>query len=243
MKKCFKTVLLFFALSILGPTLVACSGTIKLGQDWRTADRSPTGIAPDAATEKQAVVQVYAARAFNWRGIFAVHTWIATKEKDAQEYMVHQVIGWRSWDDLPVVASETDYPDRSWYGYTPEVLVDLRGASAEKAITSIYIAVAEYSYQNRYSVWPGPNSNSFVAEIGRQVAELKLDLPATAIGKDFLSSNVLFARAPSSTGYQFSIYGLLGITLAKVEGLEINIFGLNFGINPVKLKIKLPGIG
>jgi hypothetical protein len=223
--------------------LIACSGTIKFGQDWRTADRSSTGIAPDPLDENEAVVQVYAARAFNWRGIFAVHTWIATKEKSADQYRVHQVMGWRSWDELPVVVSEQDIPDRSWYGYTPEVLVDLRGDEAEKAINSIYRAVADYNYQYRYVLWPGPNSNSFVAEIGRQVPELKLDLPATAIGKDFLTRGMFFDMAPSTTGYQFSIYGLFGLTLAKEEGLEINLLGLNFGINPFKLRLKLPGLG
>ncbi len=230
-------------MTLLGPVLVACSGTIKFAQDWRTADRSSTGIAPDPVREKDAVVQVYAARAFNWRGIFAVHTWIATKERNAPRYKVHQVVGWRAWDELPVVVSEEDLPDRSWYGYTPEVLVDLRGAGAERAIISINRAVTAYNYQYRYTLWPGPNSNTFVAEIGRQVPELKLDLPATAIGKDFLTRAMFIDKAPSSTGYQLSFYGLLGFTLAREEGLEVNILGLNFGFNPLKLKLKLPGIG
>jgi hypothetical protein len=243
MKRYSRLVGMFIFFALLGPLLIACSGTIKLGEDWRTADRSSTGIAPDPSLENEAIVLVYAARAFNWRGIFAVHTWIATKEKDALHYKVHQVVGWRSWDELPVVVSEQDVPDRSWYGYTPEVLVDLRGDDAEMAINSIYRAVADYNYQYRYILWPGPNSNSFVAEIGRQVPELKLDLPATAIGKDFLTKSRFFDAAPSGTGYQFSIYGLFGLTLARVEGLEINVLGLNFGINPFKLRLKLPGLG
>lgn len=243
LEKRLKLIGLLFILSISGPVLIACSGTIKFNQDWRTADRSSTGIAPDPLTEKQAVVQVYAARAFNWRGIFAVHTWIVTKEKEALMYQVHQVLGWRSWDQLPVVMSEPDIPDRSWYGYTPDVLVDLRGMEAEQAITSIYSAVAEYNYQYRYVIWPGPNSNSFVAEIGRQVPSLKLDLPATAIGKDFLTKSKIVDRAPSATGYQFSLFGLFGLTLAKEEGIEINLLGLNFGLNPFKIKLKIPGIG
>lgn len=243
MKKTQKIASMIFVLVLSGPMLIACSGTIKLGEDWRTADRSSTGIAPEPLLEQGAVVQVYAARAFNWRGIFAVHTWIATKEKGALQYKVHQVVGWRSWDELPVVVSEWDLPDRSWYGYTPEVLVDLRGPEAEKAITSIYTAVANYNYQYRYTLWPGPNSNSFVAEIGRQVPELKLNLPATAIGKDYLTKSIFFDAAPSTTGYQFSILGVLGITLAREEGLEIHLLGLNFGINPFKLRLKLPGIG
>ena len=37
-----------------------------------------------------------------------------------------------------------------------------------------------------YVTWPGPNSNTFVAWLGREVPELRLTLPPTAIGKDFL---------------------------------------------------------
>ncbi len=42
--------------------------------DWRTAPRHSIGIAPDPATTPEAVVQVYATRAFGWRGAFGVHT-------------------------------------------------------------------------------------------------------------------------------------------------------------------------
>ena len=75
------------------------------------------------------------------------------------------------------------------------------------------------------------------------LSEFRIHLPATAIGKDFLSGNRLIDRAPSASGYQFSLFGLLGLTLARTEGLEINLLGLNFGINPLALKLKLPGIG
>lgn len=51
------------------------------GQDWRTASRASSGLALRPEEEQEAVVQVYAARTFNWRGYFAVHTWIALKEK------------------------------------------------------------------------------------------------------------------------------------------------------------------
>lgn len=52
--------------------------------DWRTASRDSAGIAPLPAETPEAVVQVYAARTFNWRGTFAVHTWVAVKEKTLQ---------------------------------------------------------------------------------------------------------------------------------------------------------------
>ena len=71
--------------------------------DWRTAPRHSIGIAPDPATTPEAVVQVYAARAFGWRGAFGVHTWIAVKPTGAPAFEVHEAIGWYALRGQPVV--------------------------------------------------------------------------------------------------------------------------------------------
>ena len=144
--------------------------------------------------------------------------------------------------DDPVVIQK-DIPDRLWYDAEPEILVDLRGDGVDAIIARIDTLARSYPYKEQYTLWPGPNSNTFTAWIARQVPELKLDLPPTAIGKDWLGSNVLLAKAPSGTGYQFSICGLLGILIAKEEGIEINLAGLNFGIDLKDLGIRLPGLG
>lgn len=235
--------MIILGVTLTGPLLVAMSGKIRFSEDWRVADRSSAQISPLPAENPEAIVQVFSARAFNWRGLFGVHTWIATKQKNAEFYTVHQVVGWRSWDDLPVVVSKEDIPDRLWYGYKPDIIAVLHGDEAESAIRDIELAVADYPYQYRYRMWPGPNSNTFVAEIGRRVEKLELNLPATAIGKDFLTENRFIDKTPSASGWQFSLFGLIGVSLAKKEGLEINLLGFNYGINPLSFVFKLPGIG
>ena len=237
---------LFFSssLGLVGlPLYTVLSGQAPLGRDYRTADRSSAGIAPLAETTPEAVVQVYAARALNWRGIFGVHTWIATKPENAKEYTVHQVIGWRRYRNLPVLASAPGIPDGRWFGNEPELLDELRDEAAAKAIPKITDAVATYPHPNDYRLWPGPNSNTFMAYVGRQAPELELDLPVTAIGKDYPINGSVIDRAPSGTGYQLSMLGLLGLTLARDEGLELNLLGLSFGIDFSKPAIKLPFIG
>ncbi len=210
--------------------------------DWRTADRSSAGLAPDPAEFRDAIIQVYAARTFGWRRAFAVHTWIATKGPNVDAYTVHHVVGWRSRRNLPVVVSETDIPDRAWYGNVPTVLVDIRGEQAEQLMPKLLNAVSSYPFAEKYVMWPGPNSNTFTAYVGRQVPELKLDLPPTAIGKDYLADTII-DNTPGGSGYQLSVYGVLGLSLGTLEGLEVNVLGLNFGISPLKLQLKLPGIG
>ena len=225
------------------PVVMILSGAVSLERDYRTANRDSAGIAPDPAETPEAVVQVYAARALNWRGIFGVHTWIATKPENAPHFTVHQVIGWRVFRDLPAVFSETAIPDRNWFGNRPEIIAELRGKEATEAIAKIAEAVETYPYVDEYRLWPGPNSNTFTAYVARKVPELKLDLPVTAIGKDYPINGALFERTPSGTGYQISLYGVLGILLSRQEGLELNLIGLSFGIDFARPALKLPFIG
>jgi len=238
-----RMLLVILILLLALPLYTVLSGEAPLGRDYRTADRSSSGLAPRADTTPEAVVQVYFARALNWRGIFGVHTWIATKPAGASEYTVHQVIGWRMYRGLPLVTSAQGTPDGRWFGNDPTLIADLRGETAATAIPKILAAIESYPYHEQYRLWPGPNSNTFMAHIGRQVPELKLDLPATAIGKDFPINGSIFDRAPSGTGYQISMLGILGVTMAREEGLELNLLGLNFGIDFDQPAIRLPFIG
>ena len=236
--------LLFFLLFLAAlPVFMVVTGQAQLGRDFRRADRSSAGIAPPAENTPEAVVQVYTARALNWRGIFAVHSWVATKPENAETYTVHQVIGWRVYRDLPAMVSAPGTPDGRWFGNEPSLIAELRGQAAARAIPKIIEAVANYPYPNEYTVWPGPNSNTFVAYIGKQVPELRMDLPSTAIGKDYPINGSIFDRAPSGTGYQVSMLGVLGVTLAREEGVELNLLGLNFGIDFYKPALKLPFVG
>lgn len=210
--------------------------------DWRTASREPVGLAPDPAATPEPVVQVYAARTVGLRGVFGVHTWVAVKRAGAAAYTVYEVIGWHlRWSDSAVVVRQRA-PDGRWFGNEPELLAERRGAGVDALIDRIEQAVRRYPFAGEYSVWPGPNSNTFTAWITRAVPELEVDLPPTAIGKDYLGDRMV-AKAPSGSGFQLSLGGLLGLTLSDVEGVEINLLGLSFGINPFDPAFKLPLAG
>ena len=53
----------------------------------------------------------------------------------------------------------------------------------------------------------------------------------------------MFAAAPSGSGFQVSLYGLIGILLAVREGLEANLLGLSFEVEPLRPAFKLPALG
>ena len=144
-------------------------------------------------------MQIYTARTYGWRGVFGVHTWFALKPARATSWERFEVVGFGVNRGRRAVRGGPGVPDGRWYGNNPTLLAELRGAKAETAIALLRAAAADYPYQNLYTVWPGPNSNTFIAYLARRVPDLRADLPANAIGKDYPVDGV-FARTPSGTG-------------------------------------------
>jgi hypothetical protein len=237
--RCF---LLLFALLFLLPVAshAAWWHWQPLAPDWRRADWSSAKILPEAATQPEATVHVLAARVGRWRGAFAHHSWVVVKEKDAPSYTRFDVVGWGT----PVRVNHRE-ADGRWYGNLPELVAEVRGEAAERLIPRIREAVKSYAYvtPGTYSAWPGPNSNSFVQHVLAEVPELAHALPPTAIGKDFRENGLFAGLTPSRTGIQASIYGVAGITLGWVEGIELNLLGLVAGLDLRSPALKLPGWG
>jgi hypothetical protein len=134
-------------------------------------------------------------------------------------------------------------PDGLWYGARPKLLVDHRGAGVDAMIDDIEAAIASYPYAHLYQSYPGPNSNTFLAHIGREVPALRLDLPANSIGKDYRPLTRPVGISPSGSGVQFSLLGLLGVSVGIEEGIEFNILGLDFGVDFNSPGLRLPFIG
>lgn len=167
--------------------------TLLIASLWATSlALEPHGVgearAPDPAEFTDAVVQVYGADVWGFRGNFAIHTWVATKARNEPDYTIYQVIGWRLRRGRPVVSVSEGNPAKPWYGSPAVLLHEVRGASAESMVKDIRDAVVAYPYAREYKMWPGPNSNSFVAWIGLKVPELELELPAKAIGQSWMKS-------------------------------------------------------
>ena len=213
-------------------------GLLALGGAAVTADNSENQLREDAVVSEP-VVQVWGARTRGAKGIFGVHTWIAVRPRNETEYTVYEVVGWRlRWTDTAVVVRNR--APNHWFGAEGELYAEKRGAGVEALIQRIDKLAREYPYASTYTLWPGPNSNTFVAWIARSVPELEADLPATAIGKDYIGSDMI-STAPSGKGFQFSLRGLLGIAASSVDGVELNVLGLNFGVSGSGIKLPIVG--
>ena len=224
------------------PLLLSCS-TLGRSGEWWQARRDSSGQAPDPLVVREPVVQVYAARTVGWRGVFGVHTWIVTKRAHAETWTRYEVVGWGVRRGLPAVQVNRTGPDNYWFGSWPDLLADARGDGVDSLIDRIETAVAAYPYPDSYRTWPGPNSNTFTAWVARQVPEVRLDLPPTAIGKDYLPGGAVMATTPAGRGLQLSLLGVAGVLAGWDEGLEVNVLGLTFGVDVKKPALKIPLVG
>ncbi len=240
--RAFRTLLLAFVLFFAAP--LGLHAAFWMSKDhpssWATADWSSTDTLPPASRNRPAMVRVYSARTGRWKGVFATHSWIVLKDEGESSYERWDKVGW----GRPV--RRNNYaPDGRWYGNDPVLLREVRGEEAERLIPKIRAAIAAYAWQARgdYRIWPGPNSNTFIAAVLADVPELEAALPPTAIGKDFPHDGRWLAPTPSRTGFRLSLGGYASLTLAWIEGLEISILGAVAGLDFVHPALKLPGFG
>lgn len=235
--------IVFLSILILFLLPVAARATFFAFEDrprsFREANWSSTGTLPAAAEHPEARVLVMSGRTGGWKGVVAVHSWIVFKRENAPRWNRYDVVGWGS----PVRLNGWA-PDARWYGTPPSVVADIKGAEAQTLIPKIEQAVKEYRYANHgdYRIWPGPNSNSFVATVLRAIPEIGVTMPPNAIGRDFRPGPYL-GWTDSGTGIEASLYGLLGVKIGWVEGIEVNVLGLVVGLDIRDPAIKLPGFG
>ena len=232
----FAIFVLFIAPILARAALYAVSNDPR---SWREADWSSTGLLPAAAESAPARVIIFSGTAGAWKGVFSVHSWIVLKGANETRWRRYDVVGWGQ----PVRLN--NWPvDGKWYGNTPVALADISGPDAEKLIPHIEAAVKAYDYAQTgdYRIWPGPNSNSFVAAILRTVPELGLALPSNAVGRDF-RHGFFAGTSDSGTGFEINLHGVAGIKLGWVEGIELNLLGLVAGLDLRHPGLKVPGFG
>ncbi len=207
---------------------------------WRVADWSSAGILPEAAASNSAKIYVMSARTGGLKGAISKHSWIVLKKPGANRYERYDVVGW----GRPVRLNA--YPaDGKWYSNLPEIQFEASGQQAEILIPKILKAIAAYRWQKRgdYTIWPGPNSNTFVANIIRNVPGFNAKLPATAIGKDFPMAGKFVDLDRGRNSLRLSLYGYAGILVGLKSGFELNLLGLVAGIDWQRPALLLPGFG
>ena len=207
---------------------------------WRTANWQSSKILPSPQEREAAAVYIMVARTGGMKGALSLHSWIVTKQEGAADYNRYDKVGWGE-----PVRQNAFAADALWYSNQPQIIFEAHGDAASGLIQKIETAIQSYPHANRgnYRIWPGPNSNSFVAHVLNSVPELGVTLPSNAVGRDYLSGNRLYQIDPDWRNLIVTWEGLAGFAIGVRNGFEIHFMGLVAGVDILNPAIKLPGFG
>ena len=234
----FAAILVLFFLPAVGTA--AWWVSIDRPSSWRTADWSTSGVLPSPADVDGPAIYLMAARAGGLKGAFSVHCWIVIKRGAGSGYDRYDKVGW----GLPV--RKNDYPaDGRWYSNMPEIVASISGPEAGTPIRKAEAAIAAYPYNDRgdYAIWPGPNSNSFVAHVLKEIPELGTQMPSNAVGRDFAPGLASLDIADDWSNIHATFGGLFGFAAGIRTGFEIHLLGFVAGVDFARPAIKIPAYG
>jgi hypothetical protein len=240
--KILRRLFLAFAVIYLLPALASAGLWYfkERPQTWRDADWSSAHILPEPSARPQAAIYVFSATTGGMKGAVASHAWIVTKDEGASSYNRYEKVGWGK-----PVRKNAYQADGRWYSNEPRIVTVVTGEEAKRLIPKVEQAIAAYPYSTpgAYRLWPGPNSNTFVAHVLRSVPELDVVLPPDAVGRDYLPEGRLFLVDADGRDLHATLYGIAGISAGWRSGLELHFMGLVAGIDIVRPGIKIPAIG
>lgn len=181
-----------------------------------------------------------AARTGGLKGAVAVHSWIVLKPAGAVDYDRYDVVGWGR-----PVRENTQPADGFWYSNRPRIVQAVHGAEAAALIPKFRTAIADYAYANAgdYHVWPGPNSNTFIAHLLDEVPEFGAAPLPNAVGRDFAPGIASLEWSPETLDLRATMHGLIGFAIGAHRGLELQFAGLVAGVDFRHPALKIPAYG
>ena len=137
---------------------------------WYQADWSSSNIFAVPEVDA-AAVYIMTARTGGMKGAVSSHSWIVLKKPGRRGFDRYDVVGWGT-----PVRKNAYAADGLWYSNQPKIHYVVRGPEARALIPKIEKAIAAYPFRGRgdYTIWPGPNSNTFVAGVIDAVPGLSL---------------------------------------------------------------------
>jgi hypothetical protein len=236
-----RNVFLFLLIVFVAPALATVAWWTMKDRPgtWSSADWTSSHLLPAAADDPGAAVYVMAARTGGLKGAFSVHSWIVLKRAGAATYDRYDKVGWGS-----PIRRNSRPADGRWYSNEPYIVHELRGDAAARAIPSVEAAIASYPWSKSgdYQVWPGPNSNSFVAHVVRAVPELGT-MPPNATGRDFAAGIGSIGWSSETGDLHATLHGLAGFAIGATSGIELHFLGLVAGIDFARPALKIPAWG
>jgi hypothetical protein len=170
---------------------------------------------------------------------FAHHSWIDVKNGDEDRWKRYEIRSRASGMEVRPIDAAAARADVRW-DREVRLLEVLTGPDAAAAIPLLDRAAKGYEdlRPEDYRAWPGPNSNTFVARLGRRIPGLAFELDHNAVGKDYAS---ILALGGTTTGTGLAVDSpVLGLALGLREGVELHLLQLTFGLSLFPPALKLP---
>lgn len=238
----FKRLFLAIAVIYLLPAIAAAGwwALKERPQSWREAKWTSAGVLPKPDADSEAAIYILSASTGGMKGAVASHSWIVTKGAGDTAYNRYDKVGWGS-----PIRRNNYQPDAYWYSNTPHIVRALKGPEAQALIPKVEAAIQSYPYAatGDYRIYPGPNSNSFVAHVLRTVPEVGAVLPPDAVGRDFLTDGRFFEIDPDGRDMHATLYGLIGFAAGARSGFEVHFMGLVAGVDIANPGVKIPAFG
>ncbi len=173
-----------------------------------------------------------------WKS-FAHHAWVDLRRPGSTRWERIESGGYIGilHGDIP---AEEACLDHRFGERTIRLLGHATGDDAVAAIAYIdaRLPVLSPRYATDYTMWPGPNSNTFVRELCAGAPGLSFVFDPNAVGKDHAGLFSIDTTA-SGTGLRVDT-PILGAALALREGVELHLLQLTFGISLDPPGISLP---
>jgi hypothetical protein len=242
LRKLFVRLALATFILFIFPSVIAIGWWMTQPHDdnWHTADWSPSGILSARPPVEDAAIYILAARTGGLKGALSLHSWLVLKKPGIPSYDRYDVVGWGT----PVRKNAYEYDGR-WYSNTPFIVGEVHGAEAAALIPQIETTIRAYPYAQpgNYVIWPGPNSNSFVAHVLRAIPQTGIILPSNAVGRDFPTKGRLLTIDDDWKNLRLTLNGYVGIAAGARSGFEIQFMGLVAGFDVQNPGLKVPGFG
>lgn len=173
-----------------------------------------------------------------WKS-WAHHAWIDVKRPDQTTWERIESGGHFGIVHMDLSDQEARL-DRRFGERAVRLLGWVEGDAARAAIAGIDGALAELAplYADGYTMWPGPNSNTFVRELCADAPGLGFVFDPNAVGKDYSPWLGIGATA-SKTGLRVDT-PILGAAVGLREGVELHVLQLTLGISLDPPGLSLP---
>lgn len=174
-----------------------------------------------------------------WYSHFAEHTWVDVKLGEEERWLRAEVLNESSGAACSPIGAVEARGDWRWSDEAVRVHAVIVGERAQRIAQRIESVTAQLAprYDGGYEAWPGPNSNTFVRDLSREIPELAFTFDHNALGKDYAWLRA--GLTPSRTGVELDTWPL-GFAVALREGFELHVLQLPFAVRVWPPRIALP---